>query len=95
MPSWIIPLAVGILGTSGIVGLLGVVVQRQNNKNINTATLVGLAMDGLKTTNSDLRAQVTDLRTQVSDLKTYINVLEAERKLPSDHSQRIKPRRPT
>lgn len=88
MPPWVIPLAVGILGTSGLVGLLGLLVQRQNNRNINTATLVGLAMDGLKQTNMDLKAKV-------HDLESYIEVLESERKKPGDNSRRNKPRRPT
>lgn len=84
MPPWVISFAIGILGTSGIVGLLGLVVQRQNNRNINTATLVGLAMDGLKQTNADLKAQI-------ADLKSYIEVLEQERRGDVQHKSKRRP----
>lgn len=47
MQSWLVPLAALLVGGGGIGTLLGLVVQRQNNKSTATATAVAQAIDGL------------------------------------------------
>lgn len=47
MHAWLVPVAALLVGGGGIGTLLGLIVQRQNNKATSTAVAVGHAIDGL------------------------------------------------
>lgn len=67
--SWLIPLATGLLGGTGVAGILGVFVNRQQNRMVNNATTVSQVIDGLKTIADERAADLAAARTRIAALE--------------------------
>lgn len=69
MQAWLVPLAALLVGGGGIGTVLGVIVQRQNNKATSTAVAVGHAIDGLTRLTERQAAELDRAYARIDELE--------------------------